>query len=116
MPRAGNGHQPSVSPPERGICTSAATASEPAGSAVLPLPRSALAKVLASHTSTAPANSTSEYASAWARSEERRVGKECRSRWWPDHEKKKENRNRSSSAGSQVRCSQDRRRQPERGE
>src|SRR5207245_6608345 len=24
------------------------------------------------------------------RSEERRVGKECRSRWWPDHEKKKE--------------------------
>src|SRR5438445_12246063 len=24
-----------------------------------------------------------------ARSEERRVGKECRSRWWPDHEKKK---------------------------
>src|SRR5690349_23006571 len=26
-----------------------------------------------------------------ARSEERRVGKECRSRWAPDHEKKKEN-------------------------
>src|SRR5690554_7812181 len=23
------------------------------------------------------------------RSEERRVGKECRSRWWPDHQKKK---------------------------
>src|SRR5438445_2647498 len=23
------------------------------------------------------------------RSEERRVGKECRCRWWPDHEKKK---------------------------
>src|SRR5436309_15431785 len=23
------------------------------------------------------------------RSEERRVGKECRFRWWPDHEKKK---------------------------
>src|SRR5690554_2333388 len=23
------------------------------------------------------------------RSEERRVGKECRSRWWPDHEKKR---------------------------
>src|SRR5438874_10687470 len=21
----------------------------------------------------------------WRRSEERRVGKECRSRWWPDH-------------------------------
>src|SRR5687768_18475562 len=25
-----------------------------------------------------------------SRSEERRVGKECRSRWWPYHEKKKE--------------------------
>src|SRR5437764_14256231 len=24
------------------------------------------------------------------RSEERRVGKECRSRWWPDHEEKKD--------------------------
>src|SRR5436305_4833277 len=30
-----------------------------------------------------------EYA---ARSEERRVGKECRSRWWPYHRKKKEMR------------------------
>src|SRR6266705_4135066 len=29
------------------------------------------------------------------RSEERRVGKECRSRWWPHHLKKKENDNRS---------------------
>src|SRR5438046_3845026 len=28
------------------------------------------------------------------RSEERRVGKECRSRWEPDHYKKKERRNR----------------------
>src|SRR5690348_18262075 len=27
------------------------------------------------------------------RSEERRVGKECRSRWWPDHKKKKEEEN-----------------------
>src|SRR6266513_4979218 len=27
-----------------------------------------------------------------ARSEERRVGKECRSRWWPYHQKKKSNR------------------------
>src|SRR6266446_8451907 len=27
-----------------------------------------------------------------ARSEERRVGKECRSRWWADHLKKKEKR------------------------
>src|SRR5688572_32536441 len=28
--------------------------------------------------------------SACSRSEERRVGKECRSRWWPYHEKKKD--------------------------
>src|SRR5688572_31510372 len=28
---------------------------------------------------------------SWVRSEERRVGKECRSRWAPDHEKKKKN-------------------------
>src|SRR5690348_18075611 len=27
-----------------------------------------------------------------ARSEERRAGKECRSRWWPHHEKKKKER------------------------
>src|SRR5688572_33203457 len=26
-----------------------------------------------------------------SRSEERRVGKECRSRWWPDHYRKKSN-------------------------
>src|SRR5215218_10825440 len=31
------------------------------------------------------------------RSEERRVGKECRARWWPDHGKKKETVNVSSS-------------------
>src|SRR5205085_9358588 len=30
--------------------------------------------------------------SAQFRSEERRVGKECRSRWWPDDEKKKGDR------------------------
>src|SRR5690554_3131024 len=31
--------------------------------------------------------SSGKYAAGytWARSEERRVGKECRSRWWPDH-------------------------------
>src|SRR5438309_5475883 len=33
-----------------------------------------------------------------ARSEERRVGKECRSRWWPDHEKKKVGRDFATSA------------------
>src|SRR5690554_2419650 len=31
---------------------------------------------------------SSQYPSAM-RSEERRVGKECRSRWWPEHYKKK---------------------------
>src|SRR5690606_41096538 len=30
------------------------------------------------------------YQSGKHRSEERRVGKECRTRWWPYHEKKKE--------------------------
>src|SRR5437899_7454868 len=34
-----------------------------------------------------------------ARSEERRVGKECRSRWSPDHEKKKKDRNVVSRTG-----------------
>src|SRR5438874_11190809 len=33
---------------------------------------------------------TAEQAKVSIRSEERRVGKECRSRWSPDHEKKKE--------------------------
>src|SRR5689334_25301310 len=32
-----------------------------------------------------------------ARSEERRVGKECRSRWSPDHEKKKNNKQQVNS-------------------
>src|SRR5947207_14710710 len=27
-----------------------------------------------------------------SRSEERRVGRECRTRWWPDHRKKKKHR------------------------
>src|SRR5438270_13691276 len=33
-----------------------------------------------------------------ARSEERRVGKECRSRWWPDSLKKKRNRTQSEAS------------------
>src|SRR5690349_22035478 len=33
------------------------------------------------------------------RSEERRVGKECRCRWWADHEKKKDKRRRERSIG-----------------
>src|SRR5699024_12377061 len=32
------------------------------------------------------------FETAYTRSEERRVGKECRSRCWPEHEKKKEGR------------------------
>src|SRR5437763_14979006 len=32
-----------------------------------------------------------------ARSEERRVGKECRSRWWPEHEEKKRERRKEWS-------------------
>ena len=37
-----------------------------------------------------PGNGGGVLANQWSRSEERRVGKECRSRWSPDHEKKKE--------------------------
>src|SRR5437763_16685282 len=33
------------------------------------------------------------FVSGTLRSEERRVGKECRSRWWTYHEKKKKNKN-----------------------
>src|SRR5690348_18272136 len=41
-----------------------------------------------------------------ARSEERRVGKECRSRWSPYHEKKKRSRlwGNESSSMSTLRC------------
>src|SRR5437879_12883998 len=37
------------------------------------------------------------------RSEERRVGKECRSRWWPDDEKKKKRDNGQSSTWEYAR-------------
>src|SRR5437879_11921478 len=30
------------------------------------------------------------------RSEERRVGKECRSRWWPEHQKKRKKRQKET--------------------
>src|SRR5215469_17356620 len=36
---------------------------------------------------------------ARVRSEERRVGKECRSRWWPYHKKKKKNGIRQEEEG-----------------
>src|SRR5438132_13202849 len=36
------------------------------------------------------------------RSEERRVGKECRSRWSPYHEKKKEQNDKLSEIGTRV--------------
>src|SRR5687768_18594379 len=36
------------------------------------------------------------------RSEERRVGKECRSRWWRYHEKKKRKREEEASNGGDV--------------
>ncbi len=60
MPRFGNGSQPSVSAPDRGICTSAVPAKARAGASVLPLPRSRLASVFAIHTSTAPPKITFE--------------------------------------------------------
>src|SRR5690625_7768802 len=41
-------------------------------------------------------NAGSKYERA-LRSEERRVGKECRSRWWPDEEKEKEKHKKGDS-------------------
>src|SRR5439155_8176880 len=41
-----------------------------------------------------PAGKCKSRADIPQRSEERRVGKECRSRWSPDHEKKKKEKNR----------------------
>src|SRR5439155_25218849 len=44
----------------------------------------------------------------WYRSEERRVGKECRSRWWPDQKKKKnrDSNDREQETESKARCEQ----------
>src|SRR5437763_14261700 len=39
----------------------------------------------------------------WPRSEERRVGKECRSRWWRCDQKKKKNRD----GGREEQCTQE---------
>src|SRR5437867_13162706 len=47
------------------------------------------ASASASIRSTPPISKRSPDATVCARSEERRVGKECRSRWSPSHEKKK---------------------------
>src|SRR5690625_7632441 len=46
------------------------------------------------------------YEEIWVRSEERRVGKECRSRGWPDPKKKKENK--PTTTGTQNNSVQDR--------
>src|SRR5438445_12465226 len=45
---------------------------------------------------TEPLRTTRSPLPEMTRSEERRVGKECRSRWSPDHEKKKEKQNRQT--------------------
>src|SRR5690606_39899195 len=42
--------------------------------------------------SPAPTRRTASASPWWPRSEERRVGKECRSRWSPDHEQTKQDR------------------------
>src|SRR5438552_17297168 len=52
----------------------------------------------------APPPMISMVSCAWAgparsRSEERRVGKECRSRWWPDHQKKTPGTTASATPG-----------------
>src|SRR5437763_8819142 len=48
-------------------------------------------------THTRPVAQGPRAAQVTGRSEERRVGKECRSGWSPDHEKKKRNRTRQKS-------------------
>src|SRR5690554_8089454 len=45
--------------------------------------------ILAGHDMIGQAQTGTGKTAAFARSEERRVGKECRSRWSPDHEKNK---------------------------
>src|SRR5438034_10888196 len=45
-------------------------------------------------------------ASSRTRSEERRVGKECRSRWWPDREKKKRDTTEPQRAALCTPCTQ----------
>src|SRR5207245_3371329 len=51
---------------------------------------------------------TSPQKSAWRlrRSEERRVGKECRSRWSPDHERKKDTGKRRTSSRFNIKTGQ----------
>src|SRR6478736_7932194 len=44
-------------------------------------------------------------AGGWVRSEERRVGKECRSRWSPYHSKKKKKLARNTTSLKMRRCS-----------
>src|SRR5437867_9142336 len=46
-------------------------------------------ELIAARAGKTPDLSRIDFADAAVRSEERRVGKECRSRWWPYHEKKK---------------------------
>src|SRR5438128_1675208 len=41
---------------------------------------------------------------AISRSEERRVGKECRSRWWPDHQQKEMKENSGPSGAGERTC------------
>ena len=65
MPSGGNGPQPSTSAPHSGICNNAAALKITEGTAMLPVPRTTLARILHSHTVSAPPNTMLEYAVAW---------------------------------------------------
>jgi len=64
MPSPGNGPAPKISTGETTSSTPTPPASTSAGSRMLPLPRSTLAKALSSHSSVAPQKIALEYVSA----------------------------------------------------
>src|SRR5437660_8343261 len=82
------------------VCSSDLTTSQVAAMAAAPVAKESMASRLrrasaavnnVSHAGTAKSR-TRNWPPAETRSEERRVGKECRSRWSPEHEKKNRQR------------------------
>ncbi len=64
MPSAGSGPKPKIRTGETTSRIGTPAVTTPAGSAMLPVPRSTLASAFSSHRKTTPPNTTSEYASA----------------------------------------------------
>src|SRR5690348_17863125 len=76
-----------------GVQTCALPISRPSTVSLVPTRPTVIDRGLRSRTSSGPASINPKRMSIWCtppanRSEERRVGKECRSRWSPYHEKK----------------------------